>query len=97
MASQNHTTTRIPTCSKEPRVYHGHRSTGLLEKEILNERLQLLQLCFYISETHLKAFEDALEQHVQAVANNTAPTLPERQQLRCPEDQATSATTPMLS
>ena len=74
-----------------------HAKALALEKELSNERLQSLQLRLYISETRLKTFEDALEQHVQAVANNTAPTSPERRRLRRPEDQATSTTTPLLA
>jgi hypothetical protein len=74
-----------------------HTKALALEKEISNERLQSLQLRLYISETRLKTFEDALEQHVQAVANNTAPTSPERRRLRRPEEQATSTTTPLLA
>jgi hypothetical protein len=64
------------------------------ERAAHNTALQSLQLRLYISETRLKTFEDALEQHVQAVANNTAPTSPERRRMR-PEEQAT--TTPLLS
>jgi hypothetical protein len=71
-----------------------HTKALALEKEISNERLQALQLRLYISETRLKTFEDALEQHVQAVANNTAPASPERRRLR-PEEQVT--TPPLLS
>jgi hypothetical protein len=64
------------------------------ERAAHNTALQSLQLRLYISETRLKTFEDALEQHVQSVANNTAPTSPERRRIR-PEEQAT--TTPLLS
>jgi hypothetical protein len=62
---------------EEERTAHTSRHWPL-EKEISNERLQALLLrfysSFYSSETRLKTFEDGLEQHVQAVANNTAPT-----------------------
>jgi len=34
--------------------------------------LQALQLRLYISETKLKTYQEALEKHVHAVANNTA-------------------------
>jgi hypothetical protein len=78
---------------KEERT--AHTKALALVKEISNERLQALQLRLYISETRLKTFEDALEQHVQAVANNTAPTSPEGRQRLRPEEQAT--TTPLLS
>jgi hypothetical protein len=49
------------------------------EKEAANEQMQTLQLRLYINETRLKTFEDALHQHVDAVAQNVATTLsPER-------------------
>jgi hypothetical protein len=43
-------------------------------KESCDERIQALQLRLYISETKLKTFQDALEDHVQAVENNVAST-----------------------
>ena len=49
---------------------HAH-SKALQENE---ERMQALQLKCYISETRSRAFEEALEQHNQAVANNVALT-----------------------
>ena len=47
-----------------------HSKALQLEKEQSHERLQGLQLRLYISETRLKTFEDALEQHMQTVTNN---------------------------
>jgi hypothetical protein len=38
------------------------------------ERIQALQLRLYISETRLQTYEDALQQHVESVAQNTALT-----------------------
>jgi len=40
--------------------------------------MQALQLRLYISETRLKTYEDALQQHVEAVANNVAASPPRR-------------------
>jgi hypothetical protein len=37
-----------------------------------DNQIQALQLRLYISETRLKTFQDALEQHVEAVSNNHA-------------------------
>ena len=42
------------------------------EREQAEERLQALQLRLYICETKLKTYEDALEDHVRAVASNTS-------------------------
>ncbi|CAB9530455.1 expressed unknown protein [Seminavis robusta] len=42
------------------------------EREQAEERQQALQLRLYISETKLKTYEDALAEHVKAVASNTA-------------------------
>ena len=49
------------------------------EQEKSEERIQALSLRLYISETRLKTYEDALEQHVVAVANNVATGSPNRQ------------------
>jgi hypothetical protein len=38
------------------------------------ERMQALQLRCYMSETRSRAFEEALDQHNEAVANNVALT-----------------------
>ena len=58
------------------------------EKEQSHERLQALQLRLYISETRLKIFEDALDQHVEAVANNVAMGSPERRARRNQQEEA---------
>eukprot|EP00538_Stauroneis_constricta_P013633 CAMPEP_0119572840 /NCGR_PEP_ID=MMETSP1352-20130426/44824_1 /TAXON_ID=265584 /ORGANISM="Stauroneis constricta, Strain CCMP1120" /LENGTH=317 /DNA_ID=CAMNT_0007622527 /DNA_START=263 /DNA_END=1216 /DNA_ORIENTATION=+ len=42
------------------------------EREMYEERMQAIQLRLYISETRLKTFQDALDQHVQAVASNVS-------------------------
>ena len=42
------------------------------KQERYDERLQSLQLRLYISETQLKTYEDALEDHVKAVRSNIA-------------------------
>ena len=44
------------------------------EREGTEERMQALQLRLYISETRSRAFEEALNAHVEAVANNVALT-----------------------
>eukprot|EP00539_Tryblionella_compressa_P003995 CAMPEP_0178750388 /NCGR_PEP_ID=MMETSP0744-20121128/9951_1 /TAXON_ID=913974 /ORGANISM="Nitzschia punctata, Strain CCMP561" /LENGTH=119 /DNA_ID=CAMNT_0020403933 /DNA_START=1 /DNA_END=360 /DNA_ORIENTATION=- len=40
------------------------------EKERYEDLIQSLQLRLYISETRLRTYEDALEKHIQAVAEN---------------------------
>lgn len=44
------------------------------QRESTEERIQALQLRLYISETRSRNYEEALEAHVQAVANNVALT-----------------------
>jgi hypothetical protein len=59
------------------------------------ERMQALQLRCYISETRSRAFEDALEQHIAAVANNVAlmtPTKFSRRNETAPSDVSTDTT-----
>jgi hypothetical protein len=54
-----------------------YKKSWKVEQEKWDERVRALQLRLYISETRLKTYEDALEQHVQAVAENVAhPTTP---------------------
>lgn len=53
---------------QEERVAHAR--TLQREKERHVDIVQALQLRLYISETRLKTYEDALEDHIQAVANN---------------------------
>jgi hypothetical protein len=59
------------------------------------ERMQALQLKCYISETRGRAFEEALEQHNAAVANNVALTTPRKfsNETDAPSDVSTDATT----
>mmetsp|Transcript_8115 Transcript_8115/g.19620 ORF Transcript_8115/g.19620 Transcript_8115/m.19620 type:complete len:138 (+) Transcript_8115:711-1124(+) len=45
------------------------------KQQQFDDQVQALQLRLYISETRLKTFEDALEQHVQAVASNVATSI----------------------
>jgi hypothetical protein len=49
-----------------------YKKSRKIEQENWDERIRALQLRLYISETRLKTYEDALEQHVQAVAENVA-------------------------
>jgi len=63
---------------EQERVAHKRAFTA--QQETYDERIQALQLRLYISETRLKTFEDALDQHVEAVANNVA-TSPTRRVL----------------
>ena len=42
------------------------------EKERSVDQIQALQMRLYISETRLKSYEDALDQHIEAVSNNTS-------------------------
>ncbi|KAL7581601.1 hypothetical protein ACA910_022158 [Epithemia clementina (nom. ined.)] len=42
------------------------------EKAAAEERIQALQLRLYIAETRLKVFEDALQEHIDTVHENTA-------------------------
>jgi hypothetical protein len=64
------------------------------------ERMQALQLKCYISETRGRAFEEALEQHNAAVANNVALTTPRKfattrrlnNETDAPSDVSTDAT-----
>jgi hypothetical protein len=52
------------------------------EKERCEDNMQDLQLRLYISKTHLKTYQDSLEQHVESVAsnlsNNFTPSSPMR-------------------
>ena len=68
-----------------------------LEKEQSHERMQSLQLRLYISETRLKTFEDALDQHLEAVANNVAIGSPERRARRMLQEQENAVATPLYS
>jgi hypothetical protein len=43
-------------------------------KEGFEDQIQALQMRLYISETRLKNYQDALEQHIQTVANNVPGT-----------------------
>lgn len=76
-----------PTCSKDatptiPQLQDriAHLEQQLIDKEKqlqtermeTEERLQAVQLRLYISETRLKTYQDAFEQHVQAVTQNVA-------------------------
>ena len=74
-----------------------HSKALLQEKEQSHERLQSLQLRLYISETRLKAFEDALEQHIDAVANNMAIGSPERRVPRAQFQEEHKVATPLYS
>uniref|UniRef100_A0A7R9WR62 Uncharacterized protein n=1 Tax=Craspedostauros australis TaxID=1486917 RepID=A0A7R9WR62_9STRA len=49
-----------------------HAQQLRVEREAFEERMQALQLRLYISETRLKTFQDALDQHVQSVASNVS-------------------------
>lgn len=71
-----------------------HAKAVKVEKERTEERMQALQLRLYISETKLKTFEDALEQHVHAVASNLASSSPDRLRRREEEE---GPSTPLFS
>ncbi|KAL3935665.1 MAG: hypothetical protein SGBAC_008859 [Bacillariaceae sp.] len=45
------------------------------KQQQFDDQVQAFQLRLYISETRLKTFEEALEQHVQAVASNVATSI----------------------
>ncbi|CAJ1957618.1 unnamed protein product [Cylindrotheca closterium] len=45
------------------------------KQQQFDDQVQALQLRLYISETRLKTFEEALEQHVQAVASNVSTSI----------------------
>ena len=49
-----------------------HTNALRREKERAENTIQDLQLRLYISETRLKTYQDALEQHVQSVAANVS-------------------------
>ena len=57
-----------------------HAKAMRQEKECSVDQIQALQMRLYISETRLKSYEDALDQHIEAVSNNTSnsykPSLP---------------------
>ena len=74
-----------------------HAKALLLEKEQSHERMQSLQLRLYISETRLKTFEDALDQHMEAVANNVAIGSPERRARRMLQEAENEVVTPLYS
>jgi hypothetical protein len=60
-----------------------HQKEQRKEKEKYDDLIQSLQLRLYISETRLKTYEDALEKHIQAVADNTSGTsLPPQSPIR---------------
>ena len=60
-----------------------HQKEQRKEKEKYNDLIQALQLRLYISETRLKTYEDALENHIQAVADNMSGTsLPPQSPIR---------------
>jgi hypothetical protein len=65
---------------KEERIMHAKALRE--EKERCEDSMQDLQLRLYISETRLKTYIDALEQHVESVAsnlsNNYTPSSPMR-------------------
>lgn len=74
-----------------------HAKALLLEKEQSHERMQSLQLRLYISESRLKTFEDALDQHMEAVANNVAIGSPERRVRRMLQEEENEVVTPLYS
>ena len=49
-----------------------HDKTLRQEKERSADQIQALQMRLYISETRLKNYEDALNQHIEAVSKNTS-------------------------
>jgi hypothetical protein len=49
-----------------------HATTRRAGKERSDNLAQSLQLRLYISETHLKSYQEALDQHIQAVATNVS-------------------------
>ncbi|KAL3916813.1 MAG: hypothetical protein SGILL_005010 [Bacillariaceae sp.] len=55
-----------------------HAKTLRNQREHYDDLIQSLQLRLYISETRLKTYEQALEDHVQAVQANMAPSSPHR-------------------
>lgn len=63
---------RLATKEQElQRLKEEHAQQLHRERDQADERFQALQLRLYISETKLKTYEDALEDHVRAVATNT--------------------------
>jgi hypothetical protein len=57
---------------KQERKAHANQLQS--QREDYEERMQALQLRLYISETRSRTFEDALHEHIKAVANNVALT-----------------------
>jgi len=62
---------------RQERIHHAQQLSQ--EKEHHANSMQALQLRLYISETRLKTYEEALDEHIQSVASNVyQPTSPPR-------------------
>jgi hypothetical protein len=53
--------------------------TMQMEKDVASEQILALQLRLYISDTRLKAYEEALSQHIASVTENVAGASPARE------------------
>jgi hypothetical protein len=82
------------------RAQHAQRLSQ--EKERHANSMQAVQLRLYISETRLKTYQDALDEHIQSVASNVCchpsnTQSPPRGRMHAPVDDSPRLTSPLIS